>query len=123
MAQEIATDVDSLPAQIVSVHVKETAPDAWPAFDDAVFAALWEDGRDHPAPATCSRTSPTMSRGSMTALVDAALADEDLRERVTDLFEAATQRGMTGVPTFAFDGHAARGAVPPEQLERLVEGV
>ncbi|MFC6737314.1 disulfide bond formation protein DsbA, partial [Halolamina salina] len=25
-------------------------------------------------------------------------------------------------PTFAADGHAARGAVPPEQLERLIEG-
>jgi len=46
MAQEIATDVDSLPAQIVSVRVRETVPASWPAFDDAVFAALWQDGRD-----------------------------------------------------------------------------
>jgi len=33
------------------------------------------------------------------------------------------ERGVTGVPTFAYDGHAARGAVPPEQLERLVGDV
>ena len=46
MAQELRTDVDSLPAQIVSVHVRETAPEAWRDFDDAVFAALWQDGRD-----------------------------------------------------------------------------
>jgi predicted DsbA family dithiol-disulfide isomerase len=37
-------------------------------------------------------------------------------------FAAAQRRGVTGVPTFVADGHAARGAVPPEQLERLVEG-
>jgi predicted DsbA family dithiol-disulfide isomerase len=41
---------------------------------------------------------------------------------VTERFEAAKQRGITGVPTFAYDGHAARGAVPPEHLRRLIEG-
>ncbi len=121
MAQEIATDVDSLPAQIVSVHVKETAPEAWPAFDDAVFAALWQEGRD-----IGDREVLVDIAGDAEALdaavVDAALGDADLRERVAELFDAARQRGVTGVPTFAFDGHAARGAVPPAQLERLVEG-
>lgn len=121
MAQEIATDVDSLPAQIVSVHVKETAPEAWPAFDDAVFAALWQEGRD-----IGDREVLVDIAGDAGALdaavVDAALGDADLRERVAELFDAARQRGVTGVPTFAFDGHAARGAVLPAQLERLVEG-
>ncbi|WP_048077196.1 DsbA family protein, partial [Halorubrum sp. AJ67] len=46
MTEELRTDVDSLPAQIVSVRVRETAPDAWLAFDEAVFDALWIDGRD-----------------------------------------------------------------------------
>ena len=121
MAQEVAIDVDSLPAQIVSVHVKETAPEAWPAFDDAVFAALWQEGRD-----IGDREVLVDIAGDAEALdaavVDAALGDADLRERVAELFDAARQRGVTGVPTFAFDGHAARGAVPPAQLERLVEG-
>jgi|AntRauTorcE11897_2_1112592.scaffolds.fasta_scaffold00083_27 predicted DsbA family dithiol-disulfide isomerase len=121
MAQEIATDVDSLPAQIVSVHVKETAPESWPAFDDAVFAALWQEGRDIGDREVLVDLASDVD-GLDADVVDAALADDDLRERVTDLFEAARQRGVTGVPTFAFDGHAARGAVPPEQLERLVEG-
>ena len=121
MAQEIATDVDSLPAQIVSVHVKETAPEAWPAFDDAVFAALWQEGRDigdREVLADIAGDAEALDA----AVVDAALGDADLRERVAELFDAARQRGVTGVPTFAFDGHAARGAVPPAQLERLVEG-
>ena len=121
MAQEIATDVDSLPAQIVSVRVKETLPEAWPAFDDAVFAALWRDGRDIGDREVLVDLASDVA-GLDAGVVDAALDDEDLRDRVTDLFDAARQRGVTGVPTFAFDGHAARGAVPPEQLERLVEG-
>jgi len=36
---------------------------------------------------------------------------------------AAQRQGVTGVPTFAYDGHAARGAVPPAHLERLIDGV
>jgi len=55
-------------------------------------------------------------------LVDAALAADDLRARLDELFDAARQQGITGVPTFAADGHAARGAVPPAQLRRLLEG-
>lgn len=121
MAQEIATDVDSLPAQVVSVHVRETAPASWPAFDDAVFAALWQDGRDIGDRAVLVDIAGNVEEIDAD-VVDAALADDDLRERVTDLFEAARQRGVTGVPTFAFDDRAARGAVPPAQLERLVEG-
>ena len=121
MAQELRTDVDSLPAQIVSVRVKETVPEAWPAFDDAVFAALWQDGRDIGDREVLADIASDVE-GLDADVVDAALNDDDLRERVTELFDAARQRGITGVPTFAFDGHAARGAVPPEQLERLVEG-
>lgn len=121
MVQEIATDIDSLPTQIVSVHVKETAPEAWPAFDDAVFAALWEEGRDVGDREVLVEIASDIE-GLDGDTVATALADEDLRARVTDLFEAAKKRGVTGVPTFAFDGHAARGAVPPKQLKRLVEG-
>ncbi|WP_123619943.1 DsbA family protein [Halorubrum sp. CSM-61] len=121
MAQELRTDVDSLPAQIVSVHVRETAPDSWLAFDEAVFAALWEDGRDIGDREVLVDVAESVD-GLDPAIVDEALGDDDLRDRVTDLFTAARERGVTGVPTFAYDGHAARGAVPPEQLERLVEG-
>ena len=121
MAQELRTDVDSLPAQVVSVHVRETAPESWLAFDEAVFAALWQDGRDIGDREVLVDIAERVD-GLDPAIVDEALDDDDLRDRVTDLFTAARERGVTGVPTFAYDGHAARGAVPPEQLERLVEG-
>ncbi|GAA0549516.1 DsbA family protein [Halorubrum ejinorense] len=121
MAEELRTDVDSLPAQVVSVHVRETAPDAWLAFDEGVFDALWLDGRGIGDRDVLTDVAADVE-GLDADVVDEALDDDALRGRVTDLFDAARRRGVTGVPTFAYDGHAARGAVPPEQLERLVEG-
>jgi len=121
MAQEIATDVDSRPAQVVSLRVNETEPYAtWLAFDEAVFEALWVDGNDIGDPevlADCAEAA-----GLDPGVVDAALDDEALHARIDDLFDAARREGVTGVPTFAYDGHAARGAVPPAQLRRLIEG-
>ncbi|WP_251329503.1 DsbA family oxidoreductase [Haloplanus pelagicus] len=121
MAQEIATDVDSRPAQAVSFRVKEHEPyETWLAFDEAVFEALWIDGRDIGDAAVLEDCAETA--GLDPAVVREALDDDALLERLDDLFETAQRQGITGVPTFAYDGHAARGAVPPEQLRRLVEG-
>jgi Predicted dithiol-disulfide isomerase involved in polyketide biosynthesis len=121
MAMDLTTEVDSLNAQVASYYVKEHDDyKTWLAFDKAIFAALWTDGRDI---------------GDEDVLVDivgdvaidtdqirSALTDADLREEVADAFAASQRAGVTGVPTFASDGHAARGAVPPEHLKRLVEG-
>ena len=121
MAQEIATDVDSRPAQVVSVHVNESESyETWLAFDEAVFDALWVEGRDigeRDVLADCAEAA-----GLDPSVVDAALDDEALNARIDDLFDAARRQGVTGVPTFAYGEHAARGAVPPAQLRRLVEG-
>lgn len=54
--------------------------------------------------------------------IRAAIADEQLRDRLQEQFTKAQQDGVTGVPTFVYDGYSARGSVPPTQLERLVEG-
>jgi predicted DsbA family dithiol-disulfide isomerase len=121
MAQEIATDVDSRPAQAVSYRVMETESYAtWLAFDRAVFEALWVDGRDIGTGDVLADCAEAVDLDP--AAVRSALADDDLFATVDESFEAAQRRGITGVPTFAYDGHAARGAVPPEQLRRLVEG-
>ena len=121
MAMEIATDVDSLPAQVVSYHVKTTADyGTWLAFDRAVFDALWQDGRDIGDEAVLVELAAEAGIDAET--VRSALDDDALRSEVRERFTAAQQQGVTGVPTFAYDGYAARGAVPPEHLQRLVEG-
>ncbi len=122
MDLEIATDVDSLPAQIVSYYLREHDDyGTWLAFDEAVFAALWEEGRD--IGDTELLLELATEAGADSEAVRSALDDEELREEVRERFAEAQRHGITGVPTFAYDGHAARGAVPPEQLKRLVEGV
>ena len=121
MDLDIATDIDSLPAQVVSYALKESeAYDTWLAFDEAVFDALWLDGRDIGDADVLADIAESV--GVDPERVDDILADDAHREAVREQFHRSQQQGITGVPTFAYDGYAARGAVPPEQLERLVDG-
>lgn len=121
MTQELSTDVDSLPAQVASYYVDQHYPyETWLTFDVAIFEALWRDGRDiGEADLLVELAEQAGVDGSE---IRSALEDETLREEVRKRFTEARQRGITGVPTFVYDDHAARGAVPPEHLERLVEG-
>jgi len=119
MAQEIATDVDSLDAQVAAVAVREEhGYDTWLAFDEAVFDALWQDGRDIGDPDVLADLARDV--GPDPDWIRGAVADGDNRQAVREQFEAATRQGVTGVPTFVYGEHAARGAVPPAHLERLV---
>lgn len=122
MELELSREVDSLNAQIASYHVKETEPyERWLAFDVAIFEALWEEGRDVGDPDVLAELADDV--GIDPAEVRAATEDEETAASVTEPFETAQRRGVTGVPTFTYDGYSARGAVPPEHLQRLVEGV
>jgi predicted DsbA family dithiol-disulfide isomerase len=121
MAQEIATDVDSLDAQVASYYVKKHYPyDRWLDFDEAIYDALWQEGRDIGDVDVLADLADDV--GLDPDEIRDAIDDETLRAEVTERFTAAQQQGITGVPTFAYEGYAARGAVPPEQLRRLVEG-
>jgi predicted DsbA family dithiol-disulfide isomerase len=121
MTLDVATDVDSLPAQVASYYVERHYPyETWLDFDVSIFEALWREGED-------IGDEDLLVELAAAAGIDgdelgAALDDETLRAEVREQFTAAQQAGITGVPTFAYDGYAARGAVPPEHLERLVEG-
>jgi predicted DsbA family dithiol-disulfide isomerase len=121
MTQEVATDVDSLPAQVVSYYLKEEHPyETWLAFDETVFEALWTDGEDIGDEDLLVELAS--EAGVDESAVRSALADDELRSTLEAQFREAKNRGVSGVPTFAYDGHAARGAVPPAQIRRLVEG-
>ncbi|SDQ23761.1 DsbA family oxidoreductase [Natronobacterium texcoconense] len=120
MAQEIAVEVDSLHAQLASWYVAQEFPGQWEAFDEAIYAALWEDGRDIGDEEVLLELAADV--GLPADEIQSAIDDEDLRAELEERFDDARGEGITGVPTFVHDGYAARGAVPPEQLERLVEG-
>lgn len=120
MAQELAIEVDSLPAQLASFFVAREHPGAWPAFDAAIYEALWVDGREIGDPdVLVDLATDTGVPGSE---IRDALEDDELRDRLEERFDDARRAGITGVPTFVHDGRVARGAVPPEHLERLLEG-
>ncbi|MFC6824400.1 DsbA family oxidoreductase [Halopelagius fulvigenes] len=121
MTVEIARDIDSLSAQVVSYYVKEHYPyETWLDFDTSIYEALWQDGRDIGDEDVLVELAE--DAGVDAEEVRSALDDENLRAEVRQKFTEAQQQGVTGVPTFAYDGYGARGAVPPEQLRRLVEG-
>ncbi|WP_436933623.1 DsbA family oxidoreductase [Halovenus marina] len=117
---EIPDPVDSFDAQVASLYVKSERPDQWLAFDEAIFDALWVDGRDIGETAVLRDCAERA--GLDGSEIEAAVTDERYRNRLRERFAEAQQHGVTGVPTFAYDSHAARGAVPPEHIERLVEG-
>lgn len=53
------------------------------------------------------------------------LADvaEDVGLDPEEVGEAVEDEDIRSIPTFVYGEHAARGAIPPSQFERLVEGV
>ncbi|WP_053947249.1 DsbA family oxidoreductase [Halolamina sediminis] len=123
---DVALDIDAVPdtdswsAQQAAFYVREEHPEQFEAFDDALFEAFWDDHRD--IGDTDVIADVAESAGLDSEEIRKAATDEEWADRLEAQFQSARDRGVTGVPTFAADGHAARGAVPPEQLERLIEG-
>jgi len=121
MELDLATEVDSFNAQIAAYYVAESYPyETWLNFDEAIFEALWTEGRDIGDEDVLAELADEV--GVDADEIRSALDDETLRERIEAEWATAQQEGITGVPTFAYEGYAARGAVPPEHLKRLVEG-
>jgi predicted DsbA family dithiol-disulfide isomerase len=117
---DLPEKVDSFDAQVASYYVDTEHPEQWHAFDTAVFEALWIDGRDIGDVDVLAELAEDV--GLDGDEIRTTVADEDLRNRLREEFTTAQRQGVTGVPTFVHDGHAARGAVPPEHIERLVKG-
>jgi predicted DsbA family dithiol-disulfide isomerase len=117
---DLPEELDSFDAQVASLYVKREHPDQWLEFDEAIFEALWVEGRDVGDVDVLAEIAD--ETGLDGEEIRTAVADEELRDELRVEFTEAQGDGVTGVPTFVYEGHGARGAVPPEQLERLVEG-
>ena len=120
MSLSIATDVDSKNAQQAALYVRDEHPEQFEGFHERVFDALWQDERDIGDPDVLADIATEV--GIDADDVRAAIADDEREAALEERFAEAKQVGITGVPTFAYEGYAARGAVPPEHLQRLVEG-
>lgn len=114
-------EVDSWDAQQAALFVRQTEDaETFRAFYDATLDAYWRDARDIADPDVVAEVAESV--GIDPAPVRDAITDETLAAELRDRFETARERGITGIPTFVANGHAARGAVPPAHLRRLVEG-
>ncbi|MFB6149840.1 MAG: DsbA family protein [Halobacteriales archaeon] len=117
---QVPREIDSFDAQVASMYVDEEYPDRWEDFDAAIFEAHWIDGRD------IGERSVLVNLAEDVGLdgeeIGNAIEDQTNREQLREAFAQAREQGISAVPTFVYGSHAARGAVPPEQLQRLVEG-
>ena len=121
MAQDLATDVDSWTAGVASLFIRERHPDDWEAFDNALYQALWVDGRDIGSQDVVTGVAEDV--GLDPDVVETALSESTWEDSYRESIDNSQGNGISGVPTFVYGGRTARGAVPPEQLSRLVDGV
>lgn len=121
MAQDLATDVDSWDAGVASLFVRERHPDSWDAFDTALYRALWVAQRDIGELDVIRDIATDV--GLEASAVESAVSGSEWTDTYREMIDDSRETGISGVPTFVYDGRTARGAVPPEQLRRLVDGV
>ena len=112
--------VDSRDAQLVSLYVKNEQPDRWMVLDSALFAALWEDGRDVSDEDVLADVATSVGLDDDT--VRDALADDEYRERLAERFADARHNGVTDVPTFVADGRTETGFLSVDELDAFVRG-
>jgi len=118
MRVDLDREIDSWNVQQVALAVRERHPDRFEEFNDAVFDALWQEGRDIGDPEVLATVAE--SAGLAPDIVADVLAEEAAETRLREAFATAREAGISAVPTFVYGEHAARGAVPPEHLRRLV---
>jgi predicted DsbA family dithiol-disulfide isomerase len=121
MDLDFSLDVDSWNAQKASLYVKQMYDEeTFEQFHERTFEVLWQEGRDIGSPEVIGDIAEDV--GVPEDEVRDAIEDDQLESEMKQRFEEAKERGVSGIPTFAYDGHAARGAIPPHQFERLVQG-
>lgn len=119
MNLDFSLEVDSWKAHKAALFVRENEDDeTFQAFHEAVFDALWKQGRDIGDPEVLEDLTNQVGMDPGPLL--SALENESLEKQLQSRLERARSMGIRAVPLFVYDSHAARGAVPPSQLRRLV---
>ncbi len=120
MATTLATDVDAWNAHQAAQHVQR-AHDAgtFRRFHEAVFDALWVHERDIGDAGVLAEIARDV--GIDPEVIREALRDASLKEDLTEAFRGAHREGITGVPTFLFNDLRLAGAIPPEDIRKLVQ--
>lgn len=89
-----------------------------PAYFDAVFAAMWENGQKMDDPAVIAAT--LTAAGLDAAAIIAASQTPEVKQRLVESTEAAVARGVFGIPTFFVDGEMWFGKERLGQVEEAL---
>ena len=107
----------SVPAQLVAAAVQDEHPERLEALEDHLFGAMFRELRDISDPAELRKIAAAASVPER--LVDRALADPALRDRVFAEHQEALDAGVNGIPALVIPGYApVTGAVPLDVLRR-----
>lgn len=122
MVQELPGEVDSWQAHKVALAIQRSeahGAGVLARWHDAVFEALWEQGRDIGQAEVLAELGEAV--GLAATFVGDALGSTALDEDLEAAFQESQRAGVTGVPTFAYGELAIPGAIPPEHIGKLLE--
>jgi 2-hydroxychromene-2-carboxylate isomerase len=93
-------------------------PDRFLAYVDAVYAAIWVEGRNMNDAATVA--SVLEASGFDAAAIQALAADPEVKDRLKAITQDAVERGVFGAPTFFVNGQMHWGQ---DRLDFLKEAL
>ena len=112
----------SVPAQLVAAAVQDEHPERLEILEDHLFGAMFRELRDISDPAELRAAA--RAAGVPESLVDRALADPALRDRVFAEHQGALDLGVQGIPALVVPGYApVTGAIPMDVLRRAFADV
>jgi len=107
----------SVPAQLLAAAVKDEQPERLEALEDQLFGAMFRELRDISDPEELRAAA--RAAGVAEGLVDRALADPALRDRVFAEHQEGLDAGVQGIPALVVPGYAPlTGAIPLDALRR-----
>lgn len=107
-------------ALAASAWVQSERPERFEAFHERLFRAYFREGRDLGDPAGVREVA--RESGVDVEAMEAALATGEYDRILEETTDRARRLGITGTPTFVFDGrYAVVGAQPVEVLERVAD--
>lgn len=89
------------------------------AFANAVFDAIWGEGRDLSSPEAVAEVAA--SQGVDAKALLAAISSQPVKDRLREAIEAAMAKGVFGSPYFLVDGEGFWGVDRLDQVERWLE--
>ena len=90
--------INTLALMRAALGLQMRQPDRLPAFGDAIYRAIWVDGRDMNDPAEVGRV--LHEAGFDPQAVLALTQDPEVKDRLKTVTQEAVARGVFGAPTF-----------------------